>query len=56
MKQCEFLYTEAKQKLFDLVNKEKIPLDRICLSFSGGRDSTIMLHMIQELGWKTKLK
>ena len=56
MKNCEFLYHEAKQKLVDLVNKEKIPLDKICLSFSGGRDSSIMLHMIQELGWKNKIK
>lgn len=31
MKNCEFLYTEAKQKLVDLVKTNKIPLDKICL-------------------------
>lgn len=56
MKNCEFLYREAKQKLVDLVETNKIPLDKICLSFSGGRDSTIMLHMIEDLGWKNKIK
>lgn len=56
MKNCEFLYREAKQKLVDLVERNKIPLDKIYMSFSGGRDSTIMLNMIEELGWKNKIK
>lgn len=56
MKNCEFLYEEAKHKLKDLVNTNNIPLDKIYMSFSGGRDSTIMLHMIEDLGWKNKIK
>lgn len=56
MKQWELLYKEAIKKLKDYVEFHNIPLEKICLSFSGGRDSTIMLTMIEELGWKNKIK
>lgn len=56
MKNCELLWVEAKQKLIDLVKQQNIPLEKIALSFSGGRDSTIMLKMIEEIGWKNKIR
>lgn len=56
MNRSLFLYNEAKQKLKDYVQANNIPLDKICLSFSGGRDSTIMLNIVEELGWKNKIK
>lgn len=56
MDNWEFLYNEAKRKLVDFVNHKNIPLDKVCLSFSGGKDSTILLKMIEEIGWKNKIK
>lgn len=56
MKNSLFLYNESIKKLKDYVEFHKIPLDKIALSFSGGRDSTIMLNMINDLGWKNKIK
>ncbi len=56
MEEYELLWEESKRKLLDLVNLYKIPLDKVALSFSGGKDSTVMLELIKELGWKNKIK
>lgn len=56
MQHSLFLYSEAITKLKDYVALNKIPLNKICLSFSGGRDSTIMLKMVEDLGWKNQIR
>lgn len=40
----------------DFIIHNKIPLDKISLSFSGGRDSTLMLEMCKELGIANDIK
>lgn len=49
-------WKEAKQKLVEFVASENIPLDKVAVSFSGGKDSTLVLKMVEELGWKNKVK
>lgn len=56
MKQWQFLWNESKQKLLDLIKQNAVPLDKINLAFSGGKDSTICLKMIEELGFKNDIK
>ena len=56
MTDLEFKWLESKQKLQDFINHNQIPLDKIAVSFSGGKDSTIVLQMIDELGLKNKIK
>lgn len=47
----EFLWNESKQKLKDFVEHNNIPFKQIALSFSGGKDSTVLIELIKELGW-----
>lgn len=56
MKEWELKYFEAKKKLVDLVESKNIPLSEVSLSFSGGKDSTLMMRMIEDIGWKNKVK
>lgn len=56
MKESYFKYVEAKNKLRDFVTHENIPLEKVALSFSGGKDSSLMLRMIEDLGYKNKVK
>lgn len=51
-----FKYEEAKTKLKDFVSFSNINLEQIALAFSGGKDSTLVLKMIEDLGWKNKIK
>ena len=49
-------WEEAKRKLNDYIERYKIPYEKICVSFSGGKDSTIVLKLIEEMGLKNKVK
>lgn len=49
------IWEEAKKKLKEYVEFHNIPLEKIVLSFSGGKDSTILLYLIKELGWIDKI-
>ncbi|MGL4951278.1 MAG: phosphoadenosine phosphosulfate reductase family protein [Mycoplasma sp.] len=49
-------WNEAKKKLLDYIEHSKTPLDKIGLSFSGGKDSTVMMKLIEECNLKNKIK
>lgn len=49
-------WEEAKKKLNDYIYLYKIPYEKIAVSFSGGKDSTIVLKLIEEMGLKNKVK
>lgn len=44
--------TAARQRIADTFDQS----ERICLSFSGGKDSTVMLHLVAEEARKRKRK
>lgn len=48
-----FKWEEAKKKLKDLVEYKDI--NNIVVSFSGGKDSTLLLELINQLGWKDRV-
>lgn len=48
-------WEEAKKKLIDLIEYEKLSYNEIACSFSGGKDSTLLL-LLEELGLKNKVK
>lgn len=50
MEELDFLWEESKRKLKDFVEHNKIPLDKIALSFSGGKDSTVLYELCKEVG------
>lgn len=50
------LLDEPIKKLQDYINSSKIKLDQVAFSFSGGKDSTLLLWMVEQLGWKNKVK
>lgn len=56
MQEWEFKWAETKHKLQDLVASRNLSLEKVSLSFSGGKDSTVMLKLVEELGWKNKIK
>ena len=56
MNDLELKWYEAKKKLIDLVDSQKLDLKDIAVSFSGGKDSTVVLKLIEEVGWKNKVK
>lgn len=49
------IWDEAKKKLKDYVEYHNIPLDKVVLSFSGGKDSSVLLELCKELGWLNKI-
>ena len=50
-----FLWEEAKKKLQDFINYHSIPLNQITLSFSGGKDSTVLIQLIKEIQLEDKI-
>ncbi len=47
---------EAKKKFLDLIQHHKIEPEKIVVSFSGGKDSTLLLQLIEECGLKNKVR
>lgn len=56
MKEYELKWIEAKRKLLDIIKTKKLKYEEIIISFSGGKDSTILLKMIEELDLKNKIR
>lgn len=53
MEHCEFLWEEAKKKLIDIINHYKFK--NILFSYSGGKDSTVVYHLLKELNLLDKI-
>lgn len=52
----KMILDEPIRKLRDYIEFNKIPLEQVAFSFSGGKDSTLLLWMVEQLGWKNKVK
>lgn len=50
------ILNEPIKKLKDYIEHNNIPLNQIAFSFSGGKDSTLLLWMVEQLGWKNKVR
>lgn len=50
------LLDEPIKKLKEYIEFNNIPLEQVAFSFSGGKDSTLLLWMVEQLGWKNKVK
>lgn len=49
MEDINFLWNETKRKLKEFIEYNKIPLNQIVLSFSGGKDSTVLYQLCKEI-------
>ena len=48
-------WNESKQKFLDYIKQNNIVLENVYLAFSGGKDSTLLLTWIEEMGLKNKI-